>query len=70
MVDPVVTDTLVICERVNQPLTDKSDTTGMSQCVDCRALVWMPVNAPPHNGCLCAYCNANGRPQRPGSTVV
>ena len=70
MVDPFVTDTLAICERVNLgSQTDKSATPEMSECVDCRALVWKPVNAPPYNGCLCAYCNANGRPQRPGSTV-
>lgn len=67
---PVVVDTLIVCERSTPtPQTDAQAPATMSQCVDCRALVWKPVNAPPYTGCLCWYCNLHGRPQRPGSTV-
>lgn len=62
---PFYTEQLLICERVNpDPQTDEPPSPAWTPCVDCRAWVWGPVNAPDYDGCLCSYCAVHGRPQR------
>ena len=71
MSDAIYHDVLLVCERVNPaPQTDTRPNENQSVCCDCNALVWKPINGPPHDYTLCSYCAAHGRPQRPGRSSI